>query len=77
MGEMTYRALLTTALFSSLSVGAFAVGFAAFADEPEPSRYAEHAHIHEGHVMAVPSERELQDYAVSIHDEAGIIYKDK
>ena len=79
---MTYRSLLTTALFTSLSIGAFGVGIAAFADDHDSDGYADHTLIHAGHVMAVPGERVLQDHTIIIHDgkivdvEAGFIEDD-
>ncbi len=65
---MTYRTLLTTALITSLTIGAFGVGFAAFADGSDTENYAEYTLIHAGHVMAVPGERVVRDHTIIIHD---------
>ena len=65
---MTYRALLTTALFSSLTIGAFGVGIAAFAENDEAESHADYTLIHAGHVMAVPGEAVLTDQTIIIHE---------
>ena len=76
---MTYKTLLTTALFSSLAIGAFGVGFAAFAEENEVEDYSDYTLIHAGHVMVVPGEDVKQDHTIIIHEgkivgiEAGFI----
>ena len=76
---MTYKTLLTTALFSSLAIGAFSVGFAAFAEENEVEDYSDYTLIHAGHVMVVPGEDVKQDHTIIIHEgkivgiEAGFI----
>ena len=78
---MTYKTLLTTALFSSLAIGAFGVGFAAFADDSEAD-YSDYTLIHAGHVMAVPGEGVKKDHTIIIHDgkivgvESGFIEDD-
>ena len=85
---MTYRKLLTTALFTSLAIGAFGVGFSAFAnaqdlaDGNEANNYADYTLIHAGHVMAVPGEKVLTDQTIIIHEgkivgiESGFIEDD-
>ena len=68
---MTYRTLLTTALFTSLSIGALGVGFSAFADaKPKPmiENHEDYTLIHAGHVMAVPGEDVLTDQTIIIHE---------
>lgn len=72
---MTYRTLLTTALFTSLAIGAFGVGISAFADGRDESErsnqtetYEDYTLIHAGHVMAVPGETVLEDQTIIIHD---------
>jgi len=65
---MTYRALLTTALFFSLTIGAFGVGIAAFAESDEAESHADYTLIHAGHVMAVPGEAVLTDQTIIIHE---------
>lgn len=67
-GWMTYKTLLTTALFTSLSIGAFGVGLSAFAHDGEHDSYEDYTLIHAGQVMAVPGERVLSDQTIIIHD---------
>ena len=64
---MTYRTLLTTALFSSLAIGAFGVGFAAFAQDTETD-YSDFTLIHAGQVMAIPGEGVKTDHTIIIHE---------
>ncbi len=65
---MTYRTLLTTALFSSLTIGAFGVGIAAFADGPKAETHEDYTLIHAGQVMTVPGEAVLTDQTIIIHE---------
>lgn len=68
---MTYRSLLTTALFSSLAIGALGVGISAFAHEDAEAPHEDHSAytlIHAGHVMIVPGEDVLKDHTIIIHD---------
>ncbi|MEP3654056.1 MAG: amidohydrolase family protein [Litorimonas sp.] len=65
---MTYRTLLKTALFTSLSIGALGVGLSAFADANAEEDYTDYTLIHAGHVMAVPGETVLEDQTIIIHD---------
>lgn len=68
---MTYRTLLTTALFTSLAIGALGVGISAFANDDEESPHEDHSEytlIHAGQVMAVPGEKVLKDQTIIIHE---------
>lgn len=65
---MTYKTLLTTALFTSLSIGAFGVGISAVADDGGNVDYEDYTLIHAGHVMAVPGETVLEDHTIIIHE---------
>lgn len=65
---MTYKTLLTTALFTSLTIGALGVGVSAFADNAESESYKDYTLIHAGHVMAVPGEAVKTDQTIIIHE---------
>lgn len=65
---MTYRTLLSSALYTSLAMGALAVAFSAFADEDMMDNHEDFTLIHAGQVMAVPGERVLADHTIIIHD---------
>ena len=65
---MTYRTLLTSALFTSLSIGALGVGISAFAHDETHDNHEDFTLIHAGHVMAVPGEAVLKDQTIIIHD---------
>ena len=68
---MTYRTLLTTALFTSLSIGALGVGISAFAHgDPDDmhDNHEDYTLIHAGHVMAIPGEAVLEEQTIIIHD---------
>ncbi len=71
MGLMTYRSLLTTALFTSLAIGAIGVGISAFAHETPDDPHDDHSDytlIHAGHVMVVPGKKVLTDQTIIIHE---------
>lgn len=65
---MTYKSLLTTALFSSLFIGACGVGISAFAHDATHDSHEDYTLIHAGQVMAVPGEAVLTDQTIIIHD---------
>jgi len=65
---MTYRTLLTSALYTSLAMGALAVGFSAFAHEETPDTYEDYTLIHAGQVMAVPGDPVLSDQTIIVHE---------
>ena len=65
---MTYRTLLSSALYTSLAIGALGVAFSAFADEDTMESHEDFTLIHAGHVMTVPGERVLSDHTIIIHD---------
>jgi imidazolonepropionase-like amidohydrolase len=68
---MTYRTLLTSALYTSLAIGALGVGFSAFAQNAAAGKMdkpKDFTLIHAGHVMPVPGELVLSDHTIIIHD---------
>ena len=71
IGPMTYRTLLTTALFTSLAIGAIGVGISAFAHGDPDNPHEDHSAytlIHAGQVMVVPGEKVLKDHTIIIHE---------
>ena len=83
---MTYRTLLTSALYTSLAIGALGVGFSAFAQNAaagKMERPKDFTLIHAGHVMPVPGEPVLSDHTIIIHDgkivgvESGFVEDDE
>ncbi len=65
---MTYRTLLTSALYISLAIGALGVGFSAYAHDETHDSHEDYTLIHAGDVMTVPGERVLSDHTIIIHD---------
>ncbi len=65
---MTYRTLVTSALYTSLAIGAFAVAFNAFAHDETHDGHQDFTLIHAGQVMAVPGKAVLTDHTIIIHE---------